>query len=353
MNPFFNTRSQLFSLTLSALLLGACAHTSGSDREPSSTWRENVGWGHYISNTIQQIPYPVQAGCEARRIEPPQGVRATRKILLVHGFTACPQQFLEWAEQLSEKGVVVYLFLLPGHGFKGPEEHRYLPRGDSGITELKKLEDSLIEVARGDTLPTTVGGLSVGGAVATNALLRSPTSFDGGIFFTPYFGPGSFMVRLARATVNRVLNPVVGGKEIGWGPTCEDEVRKGRSGICTFKIDHLRTVNNYGVSVIRNARPLVNKIQFVGVESDPAANSDSIRKIAERMGYPSSANSHACFYKKGANHSLLSPFDSPAEDKFWKKALLEDATEFVLNGRGFRESGKSTEDDFARCEDNI
>ena len=340
------------SLLLSTLLVASCAQT-GQDRIPASGWKENAAWRHYINNTVLQTGYPIQEGCEPRRYDPPEGVSPRHKVLLVHGFTACPQQFHDWSESLAQKGVVVYLFLLPGHGFKGTEEHKYLPDGRDGIAALQALENHLIAVARGDSLPTTVGGLSVGGAVATNALLRSPASFDRGIFFTPYYEAGSTMVRLAHKTVGGLVNPLSGGHQIGWGPSCLEEERLGRSGICTFRLKHLRTVNEYGATVLRNARPLVNHIQFVGVESDPAASSGAIRKVAERMGHSIAARNHACFYKKGANHSLLSRFDSPNENKFWKAALLRDATDFVLYGRAFKESGSSSESGFKQCKDTL
>jgi hypothetical protein len=39
------------------------------------------------------------------------------------------------------------------------------------------------------------------------------------------------------------------------------------------------------------------------------------------------------------NHSLLSRFDSPDEDKYWIPAVLEQAIRFAAEGRNFDRAG--------------
>lgn len=58
---------------------------------------------------------------------------------------------------------------------------------------------------------------------------------------------------------------------------------------------------------------------------------------------------NACFYQKGVNHSLLSRFDAPKEDKFWIGGLLEQTTIFVTSGKPFDIGGASSETPLQRC----
>lgn len=52
-------------------------------------------------------------------------------------------------------------------------------------------------------------------------------------------------------------------------------------------------------------------IQIVGVEKDGTASNSVSKEAAERL-----PQNQICLFEKGANHSLLSRFDSPFEDKF-------------------------------------
>jgi len=46
-------------------------------------------------------------------------------------------------------------------------------------------------------------------------------------------------------------------------------------------------------------------------------------------------NAEACFFEPGVNHSLISRFDAPDEDKFWLPAVESQIARFVATGEPF------------------
>ncbi len=120
----------------------------------------------------------------------------------------------------------------------------------------------------------------------------------------------------------------------------------GRAGICQFTVDHLEASRRFGRDTLARTKgaSVRAKIQFAGVESDPAAlNAD------EQMAKANLPNANLCFFEKGTNHSFLSPFDGPHDDKFWLAAAKKQVSEFVTDGTAFTTVGASIERGADRC----
>jgi pimeloyl-ACP methyl ester carboxylesterase len=313
---------------------------------------ENLEWDRYV-NSFKKIDF--QKGCEPRKFTPPEGVKAKGKILLVHGFTACPQQFFEWSEILSKRGIVVYLFTLPGHGIKkhkdGKDNFLALPKHNK-YDEYEKLTEVMNKVAMADDLPSTVGGLSVGGAVAMHAALRAANPYEKLILISPFFKMPRFLQRHLAGPIAGNL-PLLKNKQVGWGAGCHEELRRGRVGICDFTISQVYTAQVYGKHVISVADQLspLTQSQVLGVEKDTGADNGAIKQIAHTLSFAKDAQVSSCFYPKGANHSLFSRFDRPDENKFWLATLLEDASNFVEHGTKVPAQKKSMyEKEFSVCD---
>lgn len=313
---------------------------------------ENSEWDRYVSS-LKKIDF--QKGCEPRKYTPPEGVKAKGKILLVHGFTACPQQFFEWSEILSKRGIVVYLFTLPGHGIKkhkdGKDNFLALPKHNK-YNDYEKLTEVMNKVTMADDLPSTVGGLSVGGAVAMHAAATASTPYDKLILISPFFKMPSFLQRHLAGPIAGNF-PVLKNKQVGWGPGCHEELKRGRVGICDFTISQVYTAQVYGKHVISVADRLspITKAQVLGVEKDTGADNGAIKQIAHTMSFAKDAQVSSCFYPHGANHSLFSRFDGPDENKFWLATLLEDASNFVEHGTKVPAQKKSKhEKEFSVCD---
>jgi esterase/lipase len=294
---------------------------------------ENSEWIHY-ENSYQNTE--LQSACLPRKLTPAPGIKVIAKVLLVHGFTACPQQYFELAKEFNNAGYIVYLFTLPGHGklkhFDGKDNYAELPTHNN-FEDYSKLAEIINNVALADKLPSSIGGLSVGGAVALEAASKIAIPYQKLILFSPFFKIPSFFKR-------NIIGPIIGNtpglkdNEISWGEGCHDELLRGRQGLCEFTLSHVYTVQIYGQYVMALARDINKKtsIQIVGVERDKGADVNAIKNVAKIIQYKKNNNASICFYPKSANHSLLSRFDSPDENKYWLPSLIKDSTRFITDG---------------------
>jgi pimeloyl-ACP methyl ester carboxylesterase len=303
----------------------------------------------------------VQPNCRPTRMSPPARVPPRGAIMLFHGYTACPQQFYEWGRLLAEQGYEVFLPLSPGHGrvrTGSMDDTRALP----GLSPepYARFVDEMNSLMAQVRVPTggarVVGGLSVGGALASMAVQRQPSLYDRAFIAAPFYESGTFWINAARAASEQLRRGELraltesawreaGELPLGWGEGCEVERRGGRAGICQFQVKHLASVVRFGASALDQVRPQRTRIQFVGVEADQAAGNGAILRAARAYG----VGAGLCFYRSPASHSLFSRFDNPTEDKFWLPSLLESATRFVTAGQPFAIDGASLEPGAPRC----
>src|SRR6266853_4334843 len=133
------------------------------------------------------------------------GQRTKRSLVLLHGFTNCPQQFDALGKSFYELGWNVLIPRYPRHG--------YSDRLTTSIAELRA--DMLIALANrsaeagtglGERL--TVAGLSLGG-ILTGYLAQTRDEIERGVLIAPMFGlkpiPGPALAALAR-TANLLPN---------------------------------------------------------------------------------------------------------------------------------------------------
>jgi pimeloyl-ACP methyl ester carboxylesterase len=262
---------------------------------------------------------------------------------------------------LSAQGFEVLLPLAPGHGRlrQGTQDDtRALPSFSTVpyerfVTDMNAL---MSEVRTPAGSVRVIGGLSLGGALATMAVQQQPSLYDRALIAAPFYESGNFWITaVARASerlrstalrdVTETAWRAAGEIELGWGEPCELERRGGRAGICQFQVKHFASIVRLGANVLDAVRPGRTRIQWIGVEEDQAASNGAIRRAYGAYG----AGAGLCFYRSPASHSLFSRFDNPMQDKFWLPSLLESATEFVVVGRSFETDGPSTEPSTLRC----
>jgi pimeloyl-ACP methyl ester carboxylesterase len=144
------------------------------------------------------------------------GHRTERSLLLLHGFTNCPQQFDALGKRFQDDGWNVLIPRYPRHG--------YADRLNTSISELRS--DQLIAVANQSATAAaglgehlTVAGLSLGGILAGH-LAQTHDSVERAVLIAPMFGlkgiPGPGMTALAR------LAYVLPNFFIWWDPKFKD-----------------------------------------------------------------------------------------------------------------------------------
>jgi carboxylesterase len=154
--------------------------------------------GIRVAGAIKDLDGPnVNALCRSRLYT--HGRRVERSLVLLHGFTNCPQQFDALGRLFYERGWNVFIPRYPRHG--------YADRLNTSISELRA--DHLLAVANrsadagaaiGERL--TVAGLSLGG-ILTGVLAQNRDDVARAVLIAPMLGlrpiPGPALTAMSRA----------------------------------------------------------------------------------------------------------------------------------------------------------
>jgi alpha-beta hydrolase superfamily lysophospholipase len=131
---------------------------------------------------LQAAETGINPVCAYRRFD--HGRRTEWAVVLLHGFTNCPQMYEQLAKQLFDLGLNVLVPRLPHHGL-----------ADRLTTELTKLEaaemeataEQALEIATGLGDRVVVAGLSLG-AVLAAWLAQFKSEVDRAVIIAPLFG---------------------------------------------------------------------------------------------------------------------------------------------------------------------
>ncbi len=129
------------------------------------------------------------------------GQKTARAIAFIHGYTNCPNQFLELGQQFYDLGYNVLLVPMPHQGL-----------ADVMSTELSKLtaedmvaySDELVDILRGLGDRVSVGGLSQGGVIAAWAAQTRP-DLDQAVLLAPGFGVNPIPTQANLLATNMIL----------------------------------------------------------------------------------------------------------------------------------------------------
>lgn len=102
-------------------------------------------------------------------------------VLLCHGFTGTPQSLRPWARSLADAGLSVRLPRLPGHGTTWQAMNRtrwedWFAAVQGELADLRRRCERVV-----------VGGLSMGGALATRLAQQQPADVAGLVLVNPGF----------------------------------------------------------------------------------------------------------------------------------------------------------------------
>jgi esterase/lipase len=296
--------------------------------------------------------HELQADCRPRHITPPVDRPTVGLVVLVHGYSACPQQFFKIGQALAELGYEVFLPLLPGHGrmpladldLQGQRKDNLngMPK-DGKWQPYQDLAWKMNRMAAVGIGTRIVGGLSGGANVAMASAADRPSAWDRAVFFAPFIEIPGF-----NGPLSAFMDVVFPQFKTNWGPTCKAERGQpgGRHGICTATVDMSRTMRSFGDSAASRANLITAQTMFVGAEADPTADNGAVFEAYSRV-----RNARICFYRKGVPHAMISDFDHKGKPHFWARSLESDAINFIANGVWFptEAMGTSTEYGQARC----
>jgi acetyl esterase/lipase len=223
------------------------------------------------------------------------GRRTQRALLLLHGFTNCPQQFDAIGRHFHEAGWNVVIPRYPRHG--------YSDRLNTSISELRS--DQLIAVANrsaeaaaglGERL--TVAGLSLGG-ILTGHLAQTRDGIERAVLIAPMFGlrpfPGPALAALTRVA------QVLPNRYVWWNRERKENIGPPH-GYPRFATHAYAALFTTGAGVVRAARVSAPKAGQICVITNAAEP-----RLDNRFTY----GLVAAWRRHGAN---VHAFEFPASD---------------------------------------
>lgn len=185
----------LLGTALGMALIPTRTHKLRARPNPATTYDEAITRLRVLQS--QEGP-DVNEVCRTQLLSHGQCVE--RAIVLFHGFTSCPYQFLELGQQLHALGYNVLIPRMPQHGF---HDRLGTALAQLQAEELVEYVDHCVDIIKGLGEHTTVAGLSAGGVLTTWA--AQFRAIDYAVPLSPAFAPGSVSVQAAQATMNAAL----------------------------------------------------------------------------------------------------------------------------------------------------
>jgi carboxylesterase len=130
-----------------------------------------------------------------------QGHKVARAIVLVHGYTNCPEQFRTLGERFHALGYNVLIAPLPHHGLA---DRMTKAHGRLTADELARYTDETVDIAQGLGEHVTVMGLSAGGVVA-GWVAANRKDVDCAVLIAPAFEYGHVATPLTVAAMNALI----------------------------------------------------------------------------------------------------------------------------------------------------
>lgn len=333
------------AIALALIALSSCAQTAriiddpapvtvGADREAIfyERWQAYVEW---------ESELPFQVSCAPHLEEPAEGVAYRGTAVLLHGFSACPQQYYDLAALLAKEGYRTIVPLLPGHGRPYPEFEKddsgALPGPNtwrSAYDAFARQINGIMEYADGERV---IGGLSGGGAAALYLNDHARDLYDRNLVMAPFLaiaGGGFINGGITFVGAIPYLN-LLSSTPGNSADFCLDKRREGKASYCKWQIRHVAGMKSLGRDTAKTlaANPLTLRTQIIGVVGDNSINNDRVLElIAEHSDTPAMT---ACFYPRGVPHSMFSRYDHPGEDMYWLDDFNDAAVGFITAGKPF------------------
>ena len=300
---------------------------------------------HRIQESIEADTHLIAQGRLQRScasfFQPAQGDAPRGVILMLHGWSAGPWQFLPMAGAMSQAGLHCYAARLPGHGAclqDGSEDPSLLPRGAQSALYAEAAEAAYqraAALALGQNLPLFVFGFSLGGAVALDLVRLHPKQITRLVLAAPMLRPRGMQARLTFRMIRGLGH--VGGRRwfdripFSWGPRPapgpNDWVRPGH---WTFRMGHLFSAMTYARGVFQTTKKVSVPTQLFISDTDDKSDPETIVRLLRN----SKVEYHVWHFAAAQQvpHAMLTPEENPNAES--RALIYKSSLDFFLHGRG-------------------
>ncbi len=329
-----------------ALLLVALSTGATTPDESSFV----VAWNDY-TDSLNKLE--LQTGCKPRHYRPPAGSPVRGAVLLIHGFSACPQQYFQLGPAIAAAGYEVLVPLLPGHGRlpgnDGRDNLSALPAGGDWdrYGKFAARMNSIMAQAPGEHV---VVGYSLGGGIALNAILRNPELYDRTLLLAPLLAirGGRMIEHIVEFFGDVPLLKDLRVKTRGLRAKCRRWSEASRAGFCDYRYKHaaalvrLEEQNHDWIVRTRLTRP----IQLILARGDHTISNRAIYEFSlEQMEHGPIA---LCSLPEDVPHEILTPYENTGRKMYWLGQLLDITLKFTIDGK-LTGQVTNTEDPVAHC----
>lgn len=233
------------------------------------------------------------------------GARTARCVLLIHGYTNCPQQFRAFAELLHARGHSVYVPRLPGHGMA---DRLTTAHGKVTAAALIAWLEQALAVAHGLGERVDVMGISAGGNLAAYVAQYRPDVYQS-VVIAPVLGTPA-VAEWALPLLARV-GAVAPNAFRWWDPALKDQRNTLPHAYPRWATRSLSQVVGLGLGVMRDAgahAPAGRDIVVVTNEADEAVSNGPVEQLVARWrarGAP--VRAHRFPRELGLIHDLIDP----------------------------------------------
>ncbi len=230
-------------------------------------------------------------------------VRTRGAVVLIHGFTNCPQQWMTFAPELVADGYAVVIPRLPGHGFADLSSKTI---GRVRAPELLETVDRAVDIAAGFSDRVVLAGLSIGAVIGIwLALHRSDVTNV--VAIVPFFG-----IHNLNASVNAFIATALTALPdffVPWDPSGKNASIP-PYGYTHFPTRVLAQCLRVGIGCYDEARTRVPRgnVHFLLNAREPACNNALALEIAKRFRHDRAGSTQTVVLDDlPANHDIIDP----------------------------------------------
>ena len=250
------------------------------------------------------------------------GQKTDRAIIFFHGYTACPDQFLQLGQQFHQRGYNVFIPRMQFHGLRD----RLTPLHAKLTAEIITAQaDEAVDIGQGLGEQVQVMGLSMGGIMAAwvaqnradvaRSMLISPAM----AFYAIPYRLTWLVMRLTRLAPNRFR---------WWDPNRKGKVAYPPYGYPRNASKALAQLLRLGFIVrqqARQSRPAAQSIVVVTNAADPSVNHRAVLELAEswRQHHPAQVRLAEFSATQKLGHDLIDPHQPDARTEIVYPVLID------------------------------
>ena len=246
--------------------------------------------------------------------------KVDRVIILVHGYTNCPQQFKELGQRFYNLGYNVLIAPLPHHGLA---DRMTEAQAQLNAEELATYADGTVDIAQGLGNQVIMMGISAGG-VTTAWAAQNRSDIDLAVIISPAFGYKQIPTPLTAAVMN--IYTLLPDEFVWWDPVLQTEITP-EYAYPRYSKHALVQILRLGFTVQENAKysmPAAKKVVVVLNAADETINNPLTMAITKNW-QAQSANLTTYEFEQNLQlpHDIIDPTQSSQQTNIVYPRLIE------------------------------